>query len=91
MTLTEEVREKLREEAGRCPTCGHASTTTRDLGRKLGVSYTSLWRFLGGGTPSAGLLDRLYARYFGDPDPESLRSAHQPAVEEKNPSSPSKP
>lgn len=63
LTVTERIRALLRAEAKECPTCGHMDRTSREMSKALGIPVASLWRFMSGKAPSAGLIDKLYERY----------------------------
>ena len=60
-TFTDRLRERTRTTlGGPCPTCGQPTGgATRESATTLGISHTTLWRFLRGGKPSALLVDRL--------------------------------
>lgn len=63
MTLTERLREQVRAAAKTCPTCGQPTEAggARRLAGKIGVSHTTLWRFLRGDPCSSDTLDSIDA------------------------------
>lgn len=58
--FTDQLRARL---APPCPTCGHVRIppSSADLADELGVSRSTLWRFLNGAAPSAKLVDAIVA------------------------------
>jgi transcriptional regulator with XRE-family HTH domain len=59
-TFTEGLRTRLRSAFGVCPTCGQPTEhSTREIADEIGLSHTTLWRFLKGKKPSADVVDRL--------------------------------
>ena len=61
-TLTEGLRRRLIEEASVCPTCGQpVGDSLRTLGKKTGVNFATLHRFLRGGPATSRTLDKIAA------------------------------
>lgn len=64
-TLTDQLRDKIRDRLGICPTCGHLrGDSLRGLAKKIGTSAPTLSRWLNGGKhPDADTLNKVWA-YF---------------------------
>jgi hypothetical protein len=60
-TLSDGLRQKLRQRLGVCPTCGAATMGLREAARASGTSPATLSRFLRGHAAGSGLLDALDA------------------------------
>jgi hypothetical protein len=59
-TFTDQLRTRVQTALGVCPTCGQPTgMATREMGARVGVAHSTLWRFLKGKKPSADLVDRL--------------------------------
>jgi hypothetical protein len=61
--FTEELRLRLAEALGRkpCPTCGHIPPqSVRGDAKKVGITSSTLWRFLAGKRPSADAINAIY-------------------------------
>jgi hypothetical protein len=62
-SFTDSVRRRIREQSGECPTC-HQPTSDGGIRRvadAIGISHTSLWRFLRGGDITGRNLDKMIA------------------------------
>ena len=67
-SFTDDLRRRVREKAGVCPTCGQPTTDggIRALAEATGVQHTTLWRFLRGGVAQSTVIDRL-VRWLDEP------------------------
>lgn len=61
MSLTASLRKRLCAAMGRCPTCGHGGMHQREAARLIGVSVSTVCRFLQGKSASSDFLDKLEA------------------------------
>jgi hypothetical protein len=62
-SFTDSVRRRIRERSGECPTC-HQPTregSIRGIADVIGMSHTTLWRFLRGGDITGRNLDKVIA------------------------------
>jgi hypothetical protein len=60
-TLTESIRRRVREKSGECPTC-HQPTAeggVRQVAQDIGLSHTTLWRFMRGHQATSDVLDKI--------------------------------
>ncbi len=68
-SYVDNLRTRLRAALGYCGCCGRAtSPLTKETAAQMRVSYTTLWRFLKGGKPSADVLDHFISWLDEDED-----------------------
>ena len=65
-SYTSDLRARASALLAPCPTCKRPTLSVRDLAAQVGVSHSTLWRFLAGKAPSAKLVDALTA-FLGPP------------------------
>lgn len=58
-TLSDRLRERLRQRLGTCPTCGATTMGLRKAAKECGTSPATLSRFLRGHDAVSGMLDSL--------------------------------